>query len=503
MRSTRGSESIFSRAVAQRAHPSWGIVGYALLYAPYVLAELAAAQPELSYWIAWSGSFFVLYLVMSGAVRPLPRDRPIRDQILRPVFLTHAIFALYTALSSLPYFMAIHGYYYVMHDSSFVVDADLVARAAAAQRYYVLAHASFATGILLAMNYRATGKWRIRTNISLPALLLTVSVIAYAVAMVANQFGSAGQLTVRVLAVALFSSVLSLASALATGRAGLISINLLLYVLNFATALLSGWKKEIVVVVTLLLIFAFPYYRRTVLTLGPMVLAALLMLLPAFNVQYRELTWSAGYGRAEAARVAASAIRSGQAPIAVHTWNFLTQRASEIGLFVRYFQFTPAQNDFVGLETAERAILAVVPRALWRQKPDLESAAMERAYRNGVIDRGSSVSAKPQFVVDGYLSAGAAGVMAACLLFGIFASLASRLAEEWFGGYLLGTGLVYTSLFSVFWSGNAFEFTVPIVFWSFTVMWLLALSGRVLRVLVPQGLIETPGHRRRTSACAA
>ena len=62
--------------------------------------------------------------------------------------------------------------------------------------------------------------------------------------------------------------------------------------------------------------------------------------------------------------------------------------------------------------------------------------------------------------------------------------MASRLAERWFGGYLLGSGLVYTALFKVFWLSNAFEFFFNTVFWSFMVMGALFVAGRMTGYLV-------------------
>jgi hypothetical protein len=95
-----------------------------------------------------------------------------------------------------------------------------------------------------------------------------------------------------------------------------------------------------------------------------------------------------------------------------------------------------------------------------------------------------TVSAKPKYIVDAYLSGGPLGVFLGLLLYGGMASWASRLAERWFGGYLLGSGLVYTALFKVFWLSNAFEFFFNIVFWSFMVMGALFVGGRMTGFLV-------------------
>ena len=128
--------------------------------------------------------------------------------------------------------------------------------------------------------------------------------------------------------------------------------------------------------------------------------------------------------------------------------------------------------------------MGVVPGVVWPGKPSLERLAMERVYENGVVKRGSGASAKPPFVVDAYLSFGPLGILFFCFVFGGLASFASRLAERWFGGYLLGSGLVYTALFRVLWKGPAFEFFFNPVFWSFMVMGALFVAGRALGLLV-------------------
>ena len=122
--------------------------------------------------------------------------------------------------------------------------------------------------------------------------------------------------------------------------------------------------------------------------------------------------------------------------------------------------------------------MSLVPRALWSSKPITERLVMERVYENGVVSRASSVSAKPQFIVDGYLSAGAFGVFIACLFYGMAASLASRLAERLFGGYLFGTALLYTALFRDLWRGNSLEFLLNNVVWSFVIMVMLFYAAR-------------------------
>ena len=135
------------------------LLGYALLYLPFGAAWLVAGAPVLSYIIAWLGSFWILVLTLTGRVKPLPADRSLFDQVLRPIVLTQLIFAGYNFISSVFFFLDIHGFYYIWRDPFVTAPEELVALTAEAQRYYVLAHASVATGMLAVMDYRRSGKW--------------------------------------------------------------------------------------------------------------------------------------------------------------------------------------------------------------------------------------------------------------------------------------------------------------------------------------------------------
>ena len=128
--------------------------------------------------------------------------------------------------------------------------------------------------------------------------------------------------------------------------------------------------------------------------------------------------------------------------------------------------------------------MGLVPRIFWADKPNMERLSMERVYELGIVEDYSAVSAKPKFVVDAYLSWGVWGVLFGGLLYGMLASAASRLAERWFGGYLLGSGLVYTALFREFWMSNSFEFFFNTILWSFLIMGALFLVGRKAGYLV-------------------
>jgi len=110
---------------------------------------------------------------------------------------------------------------------------------------------------------------------------------------------------------------------------------------------------------------------------------------------------------------------------------------------------------------------------------------MQRVYDAGVINRNSSVSAKPAYIVDGYLSGGLLGVFLSLFIYGAAAQLISQKAEQLFGGYTLGTALIFSGLFQIFWRGLSFEFIINNVFWSYVSMIVIAKILRSRNILKP------------------
>ena len=155
------------------------------------------------------------------------------------------------------------------------------------------------------------------------------------------------------------------------------------------------------------------------------------------------------------------------------TWEFLTGRLSEISMFVDYKKSLQRRRMSYGFQIVKQAISLIAPRFLWPAKPFPEKIVMERVYENGIIERTSNNSAKPAVVVDAYLSGGQLGVWITFLFYGILAQAISNKCEELFGGYFLGTALIFTALFQVLWRGNCFEFLFNTVFWSYMSLYIL------------------------------
>ena len=457
---------------------------YLLLFTPFGLAVLLQNDPASSYLVAWGGSFLILFLTLAGKIKPLPGGRSLARQLLRPLGLTQLMFAGYTAITSIFYFADLNGYFFLQQDMAWVASSRELMLAAAAQRYYVLAHAAFSIGVLVFMDYRRSGEWKVRTALDLPWLLLYVAAAMVIGGLAVQRLPGLGQLQGRLDMLAMVAGVLSFAVAISNKDPKLVLITGAVFGFSLVSAAMSGWKSEVVIIVLLLAVFLYPMYRRTVATVAPIGLLLLFALLPTYNGTMRELTWRGDVEAQEAIQIALDRTLDGGEQMAQTNWQFLTSRLSEIGMFTKYIDFVPEERPYYRFEIVENGLIGLVPRALWSDKPNMEHLSSERVYEAGIVDENASVSAKPKFVVDAFLSWGALGVLIGFLFYGAAASWASRLAERWFGGYLLGSGVVFTAFFSEMWMSNTFEFFFNNIVWSFILMGALFVFGRATGYLV-------------------
>ena len=257
-----------------------------------------------------------------------------------------------------------------------------------------------------------------------------------------------------------------------------------LYAFNFYQALTSGFKEPIIISTLVLGVFLYPNYKKFVtLTFVPFIVL-LFIFLPTYNSIFRQNAWSGDVDADAASQLALDAALSSDNRDNSN-WTFLSYRLSEIDMFTEFAKSTPNKVDYYHTQLLEQSAMALVPRIFWPSKPITEDLVMERVYDAGVINRNSNVSAKPAFVVDAYLSYGGVGVFIFLLLYGAAAQLISVKAEKLFGGYILGTALMFSGLFQIMWRGLSFEFLINTVFWSYISMLIIQKILIAARVLKP------------------
>jgi len=447
-----------------------------VLFVPWGLSMLFQSDPILSYFIAWLGSFFIFVITLTGWVRPIPDDRTVAEQLMRPIFLVQIIFAGYMACTSIFYFLTVLGYDNFHRLSFYIVDKQQLESTVSCQQFYCLAHASFVTGILAFMNYDYKKKYYVETE-DIANLLFYLAIITLPVSILFLRIPGLSQFNNQFSSLSFIAGTLALAFAIPLKKPRNTLICLVLYGFNFYQALISGFKEPIIISTLVLGIFLYPNYKKLVtITFGPFLLL-LFIFLPTYNQIFRENAWSEDVDVKDASQLALDAALDQSDPDNSN-WGFLAYRLSEIDMFTTYIKSTPANIDYYGLQLVKQSAIAIVPRIMWRSKPITEDLVMERVYDAGVVNRNSNVSAKPPFVVDAYLSFGGIGIFVFLFLYGAAAQLISVQAEKLFGGYILGTALIFSGLFQIMWRGLSFEFLINTVFWSYISMLVIF---RILR----------------------
>ena len=439
-----------------------------LLFLPWAVSMLFQSLPVASYFIAWLGSFFIFYVSLTGKIKPLPTDRRFSEQLMRPIFIVQIIFAGYMACTSIFYFLSLLGYEYLSKTNSLLaLDENALALAAQCQRYYCLGHAAFVSGILIFMKYPVKQKYYIEKE-KLANLLLMTALIAFPVSVFFLRIPGLSQFYIQLSSLSFIAGTLALAFALPLKKVTNTLICLALYLFNFYQALISGYKEPIIISVLVLGIFLYPNYKKIVTVVFGPALILLFMFLPAYVSSFRQNAWTGEETVDDATQIALNATLSQDEDNS--NWGFLVYRLSEMEMFTKFVKSTPDKVDFYGIQLIKQSAIAIVPRVLWPSKPITEDLIMERVYNAGVVNKSSNVSAKPAFIVDAYLSYGAIGIFIFLFAYGAVAQIIACKAEELFGGYILGTALIFSGLFQIFWRGLSFEFLINAVFWSYITM---------------------------------
>ncbi|MFD2161038.1 exosortase Y-associated Wzy-like protein [Paradesertivirga mongoliensis] len=455
---------------------------YLLLYIPWLLSLAFAYLPVLSFFVAWLGSFYIFYLTYSGRIKELPTDLPIAEQLMRPIFLVHVIFAGYMSVS--PIFNLLDALGWIsFDDNDFPSSLEQLELISQSQRYYCLGHAAYATGLLV---YLKTRNEQFKVVITdLPSFLVRFTVVALIASNAFLFIPGLKQFYFQLTALSFIGATLALVFSFKADRIEYVAICGVLFIINLIQSLRSGFKEPVIINMLVLGIFLYPFYKKLVLAVFIPLMLVLFFLLPTYNQVFREKAWTKEEDVEQASEAAMAALQAeddGQQTTTT-AWGFLTGRLSEVQMFTGYIENTPSKNEFYGFTILWQSLEVIIPRAIWPSKPSTEELVMERVYQAGVINRGSSVSAKPALIVDGYLSGGVAGIFLTCLIFGAFTQIISIKAEELFGDYIIGTALVYSGLFQILWRGLSFEFLINSVVWSYITMYIIFLILRLLNVL--------------------
>lgn len=454
-------------------------------FLPWLLSFCLMGDPISSYLSAWLGSFLIFYLTMFSPFRFLEEGIPLSHQIMRPIVLLQLVFAGFMCCTSIFHFVDHIGYQYFtdINSRNFVVDVDTY-DLAKCQRYYILGHACLVTGLILAAKRPMVSTYQL--CVDLQQLLLPACIICLLVAKVLGSLPGFMQFSLLLRGIAEFSGTLLMVKGIYHKNPTQLFFGGAIFVYILLGSTLSGYKEAVIVKILMLLFLLFPYYKRIISVVAVPALGILLYILPTLATTIRAQAWS-GNDSAEQARLEAYELLLAPDPlgqISETNWDFLKDRFSEIGMFRQYVNFVPIQHGYYGFELLENSLTALIPRALWSEKPITEIVSMQRVYDSGAVNRLSDVSAKTRPIVDGYLSAGAVGICIVMLMYGLLAQTICNIAERQFGGYETGCILIFNGTFQQLWRGNNLEFLINNIFYGCVLMGLLFVLLRKFNILI-------------------
>lgn len=455
-----------------------------IIFIPWLLSMLFSENSIVSYGIAWLGHWLIFYLTLTGKIISLGGNK-MQSRVMQPIVINQLIFAGFSGISTIFYFLSINGYYYLEPMDFFFPDQELVRKTADCQQVYLLGHIGLISGIAIGKRPETISEWRVVTGKSPSFFLLFISGIAFVLFLVLRSVSGLFQVAIMFEALNLVASILALAFALKEKNFLSLVIALILFSTNIFSALVSGWKEQLLIPFLLLGFFLYQTYPKVILFGAPIIGFLYFTYIPTFNQVYRNLTWEKGEESDLAFEVALNSTLTAETEdISSNNWTFLTNRLSEVNMLVKYREFVPEFHDYYGFTIIQQSIVNLIPRVFYKDKPMTEAVVMQRVFDSGVVSNISNVSAKPAFIADCYLTGGAIGVLLGTFALGYFISFAAGYSDKLFGGYTFGTALMYNSIFNELWRGNCFEFIATTMFWGIIVVFVIHRASRYAKIIV-------------------
>ena len=187
--------------------------------------------------------------------------------------------------SSVFYFLNLLGYdnFQKTNNTFFIIDQQKVELTALCQRYYVLGHAAFVTGILIALyEIPCQEKYHIETE-KLANVLFITAIVTLPVSLLFLKVSGLQQFYFQFSSLSFIAGTLALAFAIPLKKLWNTAFCVLLYMSNFYQALISGFKEPIIISVLVLGLFLYPNYKKLVTVIFVPVLLILFMFLPTYN----------------------------------------------------------------------------------------------------------------------------------------------------------------------------------------------------------------------------
>ena len=417
----------------------------AIVFVPSLLGLLWQDDTWLSLVWSFAGSLLIAGTAQTSWFSQSSGDLPFTHRLLRPMFMYHFFFVGYHVLGGVVNALDLAGYT-IGGTSSGQSEYELSLNATA-QGLMLLAQASVTAGMKLAGLRYGPPKYVIA--LLPPYGLLALSLICLVVANTLSSFATLSNLNEKILQIASTAVLVEITFAISRRNFKNAAWAISLLCLNLLSQTLSGWKGLSLWTMITLGALLYPLMPRRVLFGGVSFVLFWLLYLHPFGLALRPLLWYEGVDRETAIPQSMDETLSMSFDKRLeNVWTLMTGRVNDLYQFRKYLEFVPNFRPYFGIDLLVQAHIALVPRILWPDKPDLEILAMQRVYEAEIAREGSALSAKSNFYQDAYLSWGWSGVLIACVILGFLAMFISRICEQMFGGYEIGTCLIFTSLFA-------------------------------------------------------
>lgn len=466
-----------------------------IIFLPSVVGLMWLDEPEASITLSLASSIFVAGIAQTKWFRQPSDSVSFTRHLLRPASIFHLIFIAYNVLGGAAYALNAAGYSIAGGSSIAIVDLSVIAQC---QRFMLLGHASVTAGMKLA-GFRYEKPKYIFPSIP-PYSLIVVSFTMLGAGTLASNILGLGQLSQKLLTISAVAISVDIALCIRNKRFKNLVVALLILVLNLLQQSVSGWKGNILWTMIMLGAMLYPSMPRRVVFGGIAFIIFWALYFYPFGLALRPLIWVQNVEQDKAIEISMDRALNMSLDERLDTvWEMMVGRANDMGQFVKYVQYVPTKHPYYQFDLLSDSLIAFVPRFVWPDKPDLERLSMQRVYAAGITSQQSFVSAKSNFYQDAYLSFGEVGIVLACLFFGALVILLSRSCERLFGGYDIGTCLIFMSLLgTIITQPPNFEYYFAAIAISFVLIYALFALGKTIGWIVPASSAEhsTEGQTR-------
>ena len=454
-----------------------------LIFSPLVIGPVLFDIPEYS--IAWSlaASVFIATVAQTNWFRESAYDKSFTHSLLRPGSMFHILFVSYHIIGGTIY--AVNGSGHSLFGtvvSDLTYDPTFMSKC---QRLMLLSHASVTAGMkLVGFGYNQP-QFRLR---SIPPYHLTVvSFVSLGISRTAVSFSGLGHFADTVAAISATAILVEIYMCLRYRRYGNLAVALVPLGMNLINQAVSGWKGLVLLTVLTLAALLYNLMPKRVLVVGTIFLFFWALYFYPFGLALRPLLWYKAVPQNIAVEMSINKTLSLSFEERLNViWASFSARANDLVQFRKYIEFVPARHPYYGFDIVRNALIALIPRTFSPEKPDMEVVSMQRVYEAGVVSKQATVSAKSSFYQDAYLSGDWPVVILASLLFGFLIMVISHTCERLFGGYEIGTCLIFTGLFAdAVNSPPNFLFFVGTILSSLLVMIVMFFLGKATGWILP------------------